>query len=184
MSDGELRGVGAAALLLAVRTESGLSQRELAARAGTSGATVAAYELGTKEPRLSTLGRLVEAAGMRLELRYEPKTPRRDDADLTREERRSLALHRAIAAKLAADPAPVLARARKNLRVMRRANEDGAAERWFAEWEHRLRGPFAGIIEALVSHDQHARDLRQVTPFAGVLSDEERRAIYAAARAA
>jgi transcriptional regulator with XRE-family HTH domain len=179
----EMRGPGAAALLLAVRIESGLSQRELAARAGTSGATVAAYELGTKEPRLSTLGRLVEAAGMRLELRYEPKTPRRDD-NLTREERRSLALHRAIAAKLAADPASVLARARKNLRVMRRANEDGAAERWFGEWERRLRGPFAGIIEALVSHDQHARDLRQVTPFAGVLSDEERRAIYAAARAA
>ena len=184
MSDVKPRGVGAAALLLAVRTESGLSQRELAARAGTSGATVAAYELGTKEPRLSTVGRLVEAAGMRLELRYEPKTPGRGDADLTREERRSLALHRAIAAKLAADPAPVLARARKNLRVMRRANDDGAADRWFGDWERRLRGPFAGLIEALVSHDQHARDLRQVTPFAGVLSDEERRAIYAVARAA
>ena len=50
-------GVPAATLLLAVRSEAGLSQRELAARAGTSGATVAAYELGTKEPRLSTLAR-------------------------------------------------------------------------------------------------------------------------------
>ena len=95
-----------------------------------------------------------------------------------------MALHRAIAAKprrILHPCSPVRARICAS---MRRANEDGAAERWFAEWEHRLRGPFAGIIEALVSHDQHARDLRQVTPFAGVLSDEERRAIYAVARAA
>lgn len=174
----------AAALLLAVRTDAGLSQRELAGRAHTSGATVAAYELGTKEPRLSTLQRLAEAAGMRLEWRYEPKTGAQHDEALTREERRSLALHRAVAAKLAADPAGVLARARRNLEVMRRANQDGGAEAWFAEWARRLRGPLAGVIEALVSHEEHARDLRQVTPFAGVLSDEERRAIYATARAA
>ena len=177
-------GVPAATLLLAVRSEAGLSQRELAARAGTSGATVAAYELGTKEPRLSTLARLAEAAGMRLEWRYEPKDGVLLGETLTREERRSLAIHRAVAAKLAADPVGVLAHARRNLAVMRRANEDGSADAWFMEWETRLRGPLGGVIEALVSHGQHARDLRQVTPFAGVLSDEERRAIYAADRAA
>jgi hypothetical protein len=63
---------------------------------------------------------------------------------------------------------------------MRRANDDGAAEAWFTEWERRLDGGLPSVIEALVSHEQAARDLRQVTPFAGVLSDEERRAIYAA----
>lgn len=175
--------MSAAALLLAVRTEAGLSQRELAARGRTSGATVAAYELGTKEPRLSTLQRLAEAAGMRLEWRYEPKGAAPRDG-LTREERRSLAIHRAVAAKLAADPVGVLAHARRNLAVMRRANEDGSGDAWFVEWERRLRGPLAAVIEALVSPAEHARDLRQMTPFAGVLSDEERRAIYAADRAA
>jgi hypothetical protein len=41
----------------------------------------------------------------------------------------------------------------------------------------------SAVIEVLVSTSQRARDLRQVTPFAGVLSDEERRAIYQAERA-
>ena len=93
----------AAALMLAARLEAGLSQRALADLAGTSGATIAAYELGTKEPRLSTLRRIVEAAGMDLEWRYRPAV----DATilgLTREDRRSLALHRVIAARLLADP--------------------------------------------------------------------------------
>ncbi|MGQ0805280.1 MAG: helix-turn-helix domain-containing protein [Actinomycetota bacterium] len=172
-----------AAVLLAARAEAGLSQRELAARAGTSGATVAAYERGTKEPRLSTLHRLLVAAGMKLDLSYAPVSKERL-AGLTREDQRSLALHRAIVTKLAADPETVLTKARRNLSVMRRANQDGGAEPWFAEWERLLRGPLSAVIEVLVSTNQRARDLRQVTPFAGVLSDEERRAIYQAERAA
>lgn len=171
-------------ILLATRVEAGVSQRELAARAGTSGATIAAYERGAKEPRTSTLRRLMEAAGMRLELGYAPTTTRRPAVALTREEQRSLALHRVIAARLATHPRSVLAKARRNLAVMRRANTDGSAEGWLAEWQRRLRGPLAGVIEALVSTAQDARDLRQVTPFAGVLSDEERRAIYRADPAA
>jgi len=170
----------AAATLLAARSEAGLSQRALAARAGTSGATIAAYERGTKEPRLSTLRRILEAAGMRLECRYEPFPTGGGSDGLTREDSRSLALHREIATRLATDPDRVLRKARRNLAVMRRANDDGAADAWFTEWQRRLNGTLASVVEALVSHDQHARDLRQVTPFAGVLSDAERRAIYAA----
>jgi transcriptional regulator with XRE-family HTH domain len=165
------------ALVLAARLEAGLSQRALAELAGTSGATIAAYELGTKEPRLSTLARVLHAAGMTVDLRYQP-TPT-SQARLTREERRSLALHRVIAMRLLADPDVVLAKARRNLRRMRRANTDGSADRWFHQWEHHLDGPLAGIVRVLVSHDEDARDLRQVTPFAGVLTDEERRAVYA-----
>jgi hypothetical protein len=77
-----------------------------------------------------------------------------------------------------------LAKARRNLAVMRRANNDRSADAWFAERERRLRGPLARVIEVLVSTDQYPRDLRQVTPFAGVLADEERRAIYRADTAA
>lgn len=169
-------------ILLAARIEAGLSQRELAARAGTSGATVAAYERGTKEPRLSTLLRLLGAAGMRLELSYAPVLSNAN-GDLTREDRRSLALHRVIAARFARDPRAVSTKAVRNLKVMRRA-DDGSAAPWLEEWERLLKGPVSAVIEVLVSHDQRARDLRQVTPFAGVLSDEERRAIYRAAAAA
>ena len=171
-------------MLLAARVEAGLSQRELAPRARTSGATIAAYERGTKEPRLSTLRRLLEAAGMRLELSYGPTSTRRPPVALTREEERSLALHRVIALRLAADPKRALAKARRNLAVMRRANADGSAKGWLGDWQRRLRGPLPRVIEVLVSTNQHARDLRQVTPFAGVLSDDERQAIYRADTAA
>lgn len=51
-----------------VRRRSGLGLRELARRAGTSHATLHAYERGTKEPRLDTVLRLAEAAGFTLEL--------------------------------------------------------------------------------------------------------------------
>jgi transcriptional regulator with XRE-family HTH domain len=169
-------------ILVAARVEAGLSQRELAARAGTSGATVAAYERGTKEPRLSTLLRLLAAAGMRLELSYSPVALSGANGDLTREDRRSLALHRVIAARFAGDPRAVSRKAVRNLKVMRRA-DDGSAAPWLDEWERLLRGSMSAVIEVLVSHEQHARDLRQVTPFAGVLSDEERRAIYRTAAA-
>ena len=119
---------------------------------------------------------------MRLESSYVPALSSAN-GDLTREDRRSLALHRVIAARFAGDPRAVSRKAVRNLKVMRRV-DDGSAAPWLEEWERLLTGPAPAVIEVLVSHDQHARDLRQVTPFAGVLSDEERRAIYRTAAAA
>jgi transcriptional regulator with XRE-family HTH domain len=60
----------AATTLQRARTSSGLSQRELAERAGTSQATVSAYESGRKHPSVATFSRLLSAAGWRL--RTEP----------------------------------------------------------------------------------------------------------------
>ena len=51
-----------------IRRRSGLGLRELARRAGTSHATIHAYESGTKEPRFDTVARLADAAGFTLEL--------------------------------------------------------------------------------------------------------------------
>lgn len=56
----------AARILKTVRARAGLTLRELAKRAGTSDATLSAYESGRVQPRLSTLSRIVEAAGWRL----------------------------------------------------------------------------------------------------------------------
>jgi transcriptional regulator with XRE-family HTH domain len=60
-------------LVATVRRRSGLGVRELARRAGTSHATVLAYERGAKEPRLDTLERLAAAAGFRLHVSLEPR---------------------------------------------------------------------------------------------------------------
>jgi transcriptional regulator with XRE-family HTH domain len=51
------------------RRRARLNQSELAARAGTSQATISAYESGAKEPSLSTLTRLLAATGHRLEVK-------------------------------------------------------------------------------------------------------------------
>lgn len=48
------------------RLEAGLTQAALARRAGTSQATISAYEHGRKEPSVETLARLLAAAGARL----------------------------------------------------------------------------------------------------------------------
>ena len=53
----------AATTLRTARRRSGLTLRALAERAGTSHATLAAYESGTKVPRVDTLERIVRAAG-------------------------------------------------------------------------------------------------------------------------
>lgn len=58
----------AARLISAARRGSGLTQTELAKRAGTSQATLSAYERGRKAPTLPVTARVVEAAGYELSL--------------------------------------------------------------------------------------------------------------------
>jgi transcriptional regulator with XRE-family HTH domain len=55
-----------AASLRDARRRAGLTQAELARRAGTSQATISAYEHGRKAPSVETLDRLLAAAGTRL----------------------------------------------------------------------------------------------------------------------
>jgi transcriptional regulator with XRE-family HTH domain len=64
--------VDAATLVLRAREAAGLSQRELAARAGTSAAAVCWYEQGARVPRVDTLARLLAAAGSTLDLAATP----------------------------------------------------------------------------------------------------------------
>jgi transcriptional regulator with XRE-family HTH domain len=53
----------AATVLRRARRRSRLTLRELAGRAGTSHATLSAYEAGRKVPTVATLDRIVRAAG-------------------------------------------------------------------------------------------------------------------------
>ena len=58
-------------LLERIRRESGLTQTELAARAGTSRTTLSAYEHGRKSPTLNTVERVLDSAGY--DLTCEPR---------------------------------------------------------------------------------------------------------------
>ena len=66
----------AATLLREARRRSGLSQVELARRAGVAQSVISAYEAGRRQPALPMLARLIEATG--LELRVAVDEPRRD----------------------------------------------------------------------------------------------------------
>ncbi len=58
----------AAGLLADARRRAGLSQRGLAALAGTSPSAIAEYEAGRRDPTVNSLIRLVEACGMELRM--------------------------------------------------------------------------------------------------------------------
>jgi transcriptional regulator with XRE-family HTH domain len=153
-----------------LRGMAGVTQAVLASAAGTSQPTVAAYEAGRKSPTLATLRRLAESVGVTMSIEFH--------AGLTREERRSLFLHRAIAERLASDPERVLERARATLRRM--LERRSPAGPLLVEWTQLLQRPTAELIEVLIDPAPHARELRHVTPFAGVFSARERAAIYRA----
>jgi transcriptional regulator with XRE-family HTH domain len=55
-------------LIIGARRASGLSLRDLAARAGTSHSTLSAYESGRVAPSVATLERVLGAAGLAVEI--------------------------------------------------------------------------------------------------------------------
>ena len=93
---------------------------------------------------------------------------------LPRDQERSLWLHRAVAGKLALDPPRVLRLARRNLWRMREAHPRGRVRADFDIWEDLLDGPMERLFDVLVSTSPLAVELRQNTPFAGVLTPAER----------
>lgn len=61
-------------LLREARTKAGLSQAELARRAGTTQSVVSAYESASRQPSLPVLDRLVSATGLVLDVRVRRRT--------------------------------------------------------------------------------------------------------------
>jgi transcriptional regulator with XRE-family HTH domain len=161
-------GVSASTLLRSARHAGNLSQRALAELADTSGPTVAAYETGSKDPRTSTLLRLLSAAGMDVQV-----VARRPRADRFRD-----LLAAAIAEKIVADPA-LLDRA---LEVMDRGV-------WSSDYEVQWRalvaaGP-AAVIGVLTSPHPDTLALKADSPFTmlGLVDDAERQRLLEAAYA-
>jgi len=102
--------------------------------------------------------------------------------ELTRDQERSLWLHRVVAGRLALDPEAVLAQAGKNLQHLRQVHPKGVTAQWLAEWQKVLDSGEDAVFSALTSPSRHAVELRQNSPFAGVLSQQERTAALGAFR--
>lgn len=102
--------------------------------------------------------------------------------ELSREETRSLLLGYAVAGRLVADPTRVLEIAHRNLDGAQANISRGSTSLWMVEWRTLLGEPLPELLEALTSKSERSCELRQNSPFAGVLTEVERTAVLNNAR--
>lgn len=147
-----------------LRSQAGVTQHALAVGAGTSQPTIALYESGGKSPTVATLQRLASSLELELVVAYVPR--------LTREDRRSLAYHHAVAVALRRDPVSAIKRAKRILAKM--SKDHRGVKPLFDLWRVWLDLPVEEMISRILDPGMAAREMRQVTPFAGLLGPKER----------
>jgi transcriptional regulator with XRE-family HTH domain len=158
-------GDGSSARLQAARLSAGLSIRALASRAGVASSTIWRIEAGRLDPTVGMLDRLLEAAAEEEGRHYE----------MTREEAVSLALGRLTAAWLLREPDQILAKARRRVAdSLARGNVGSGQRKWSQEWSELLGGPLEDVVAALIDPGERGYELRQSTPFTGLIPEDER----------
>lgn len=115
---------------------------------------------------------MTEGRSRARQLRVDDLVPSGDTDPHRRAELRSLAYHRALAKRLRR---PMIDEARQ---VLWKWRDQGKIDSRYAEqWEELLRRPVAEVRRILGTDTQSARELRQNSPFAGMLSEPERRRV-------
>lgn len=102
---------------------------------------------------------------------------------LTREQEQSRWLHAAIAGHMVADPDAVLGRARANLDRFSAVHAGTMAAYWLGLWRDALDAGPDRVLGVLVSDATEAAEMRQNSPFTGILPTNERRAVLESFRA-
>src|SRR6266536_601843 len=90
-------------------------------------------------------------------------------------ELQALAYHRLVAERLNEQ---IVENARRRLRRLRR--ESRIDPRWADEWERILAMPLPQVAKTIGADTTRARELRQTSPFAGVLTEQERQRLVRA----
>src|SRR5665811_86634 len=102
------------------------------------------------------------------------------EGKLTRDQERSLWLHRAVLAELVENPEDALARVGVNLQRLRVQHPGrGMTARWLDQWQKVLDAGVDAVADVLTSQGPAALELRQNSPFAGVISEEVRSRVLA-----
>ena len=91
-------------------------------------------------------------------------------------EARSLAMHALIARKIELNPT-LLAIAHRNIERWSAQRRDGSPA-WLEEWREVLKQPWQYVAALITEPSEHGARVRQSSPFAGVLTNEERWRIY------
>lgn len=98
--------------------------------------------------------------------------------ELTPEQIRSLRLHQAVRAELLADPERVLRIARNNLTRWQGVHRvDGMTAQYLEQWSTIVDTGVDAVVHVLDGTDEASCELRQNSPFAGVLDDSLRQQI-------
>lgn len=84
-------------------------------------------------------------------------------------------LHRAIAQKLDENPGDIIKRALIQAGIMKARQRDTISRGWMTRWEQLLQCDLEILKPAMLDTGHDAEDLRQMSPFLGALSQEERR---------
>jgi len=143
-----------------LRSTVGLSQAAFADQAGTSQSTIAAYELGKKQPSWGTLERMAERVGLEAHVWFAPP--------MAPGERQAYALHTFVAEELRGKNRRLLRRAHVELRWLRRQHPEASLT--IALWEAVLGRPEPELVATILDPGEFGRTLRRVSPFTRIVS--------------
>lgn len=115
--------------------------------------------------RLRAMGR-IRAIGRGRATRYVSQ-----DSDHSISDMRSKALHIAVGRKLIRNPR-LVDDARRRLRRMYQSTP--YARSYLDRWDELLTGPVEDVLRVFGADDEESRALRHVSPFAGILREDER----------
>lgn len=102
----------------------------------------------------------------------------RTENSLTYEEMKSLWLHKSVLDELKKDWDKCSTISYDNIERWKKVHRpDGMSVRYLDEWLKVLDKGFTAVSRVLLDVDEYSCDLRQNSPFAGILSDEQRLAV-------
>jgi hypothetical protein len=137
----------------------------------------------TSAERMRRLRQRRKAAGLKAVVAWVPRESvgKRTYSSHRLLEARSLAMHAVIARKVERDPT-LLAIAHRNIERWSARWKDRPPA-WLKEWHEVLKQPWQQIAALITEPSEHGARVRQSSPFAGVLTNDERWRIYETFRA-
>jgi transcriptional regulator with XRE-family HTH domain len=158
-------------ILASVMSETRTSQSELSRLSGVHQPSISQYLSGKVDLSDELLDRLLGCMGYRLEVTRQPLA-----ADLTRSERRSWLLHRELAKLVTAEALvqwqPVID---DNVGRLRAGTTGQPHARNLERWATLIKdGDTAGLKRVLTGLSREDIEMREVSPMAGLLPDDQR----------
>lgn len=157
------------------RERRGIGVRELARRANVTPGAVTQWEQSELRGtiRQKTLRQALRAMNTSLEAEIPDQKPGPLER---REDRVALELHREVAKKLIEHPSLILHHAHANLGSLSERIRGDAAIEDLSRWRQLISdGRLGPLIDVFLGADQQSINMRQTSPFAGVLTQQERR---------